>query len=127
MGRKSKTRSSKSKDMNELNKGEVILDSKPVVSEIQPQVQIAQMQHQSLGKFRGYTFSGQPSWLSWMHVQLVIRRLWLRPLPGQQHSFLETDHKIFYIVILSLPLIQEGQLSVSGERISTILVNRLED
>ena len=29
--------------------------------------------------------------------------------------------------ILSLPLIQEGQLSVSGERMCTILVNRLED
>ena len=28
---------------------------------------------------------------------------------------------------LSPPLIQEGQLSVSGERMSTILVNRLED
>ena len=27
----------------------------------------------------------------------------------------------------SLPLIQEGQLSVSGERMCTILVNRLED
>ena len=30
-------------------------------------------------------------------------------------------------VILSLPLIQEGQLSVSGEGMCTILVNRLED
>ena len=28
---------------------------------------------------------------------------------------------------LSLPLIQEGQLSVSGKRMCTILVNRLED
>ena len=32
-----------------------------------------------------------------------------------------------YTVILSLPLIQEGQLSVSGERMCTILVNSLED
>ena len=32
-----------------------------------------------------------------------------------------------WTVILSLPLIQEGQLSVSGERMCTILVNRLED
>ena len=39
----------------------------------------------------------------------------------------EIDHEIFSTVILSLPLIQEGQLSVSGERICTILVNRLED
>ena len=38
-----------------------------------------------------------------------------------------TDHEIFSTVILSLPLIQEGQLSVSGERMCTILVNRLED
>ena len=30
-------------------------------------------------------------------------------------------------VILSLPLIQEGQLLVSGERMCTILVNHLED
>ena len=37
------------------------------------------------------------------------------------------DHEIFSTVILSLPLNQEGQLSVSGERMCTILVNRLED
>ena len=49
--------------------------------------------------------------------------------PGQvrQHSFVEIDHEIFSTVILSLPLIQEVQLSVSGERMCTILVNRLED
>ena len=45
---------------------------------------------------------------------------------GRQHSFVEIDHEIFSTVILSLPLIQEGQLSVSGERMCTILVNRLE-
>ena len=37
------------------------------------------------------------------------------------------DHEIIFMVILSLPLIQEGQLSVSGERMCTILVNPLED
>ena len=42
-------------------------------------------------------------------------------------TFVEIDHEIFSTVILSLPLIQEGQLSVSGERMCTILVNRLED
>ena len=42
-------------------------------------------------------------------------------------SFVEIDHEIFSSVILSLPLIQEGQLSVSGERMCTIRVNRLED
>ena len=52
------------------------------------------------------------------------------PRRGRQHSFVESvesDHEIFSTVILSLPLIQEGQLSVSGERMCTILVNRLED
>ena len=49
------------------------------------------------------------------------------PCRGRQHSFMEIDHEIFSTVILSLPLIQEGQLSVSGERMCTILVNRLED
>ena len=37
------------------------------------------------------------------------------------------DHEIFSTAILSLLLIQEGQLSVSGKRICTILVNRFED
>ena len=49
------------------------------------------------------------------------------PRRGRQHSFVEIDHEIFSAVILSLPLIQEGQLSVSGKRMCTILVNRLED
>ena len=46
------------------------------------------------------------------------------PRRGRQHSFVEIDHEIFSTVILSLLLIQEGQLSVSGERMCTILVNR---
>ena len=49
------------------------------------------------------------------------------PRQSRQHSFVEIDHEIFSMVILSLPLIQEGQLSVSGERMRTVLVNRLED
>ena len=49
------------------------------------------------------------------------------PRRGRQHSFMEIDHEIFSMVILSLPLIQEGQWSVSGKRMCTILVNRLED
>ena len=49
------------------------------------------------------------------------------PRRGRQHSFVEIDHEIFSTVILSLPLIQEGHLSVSGERKCTLLVNRLED
>ena len=49
------------------------------------------------------------------------------PRRGRQHSFVEIENEIFSTVILSLPLIQEGQLSVSGERMCTILVNHLED
>ena len=49
------------------------------------------------------------------------------PRQGRQHSFVEIDREIFSTVILSLLLIQEGQLSVSGERMCTILVNRFED
>ena len=55
------------------------------------------------------------------------RRSRVQPRRGRQHSFVEIDHEIFCTVILSLSLIQEGQLSVSGERMCTILVNRLED
>ena len=47
--------------------------------------------------------------------------------PAEVGNIVEIDHEIFSMVILSLPLIQEGQLSVSGERMCTILVNRLED
>ena len=32
------------------------------------------------------------------------------PCPVRQHSFMEIDHEIFTIVILSLPLIQGGHL-----------------
>ena len=42
--------------------------------------------------------------------------------PDRQHSFVKIDHEIFSTIILSLLLIQEGQLSVSGKRMHTILV-----
>ena len=53
-------------------------------------------------------------------TSVVVKRI-------RQHSFVEIDHEIFSMVILSLPLIQEGQLSVSGERMCAILVNLSED
>ena len=62
-----------------------------------------------------------------MRVRLVIRRLRARPPPGRKHSFVEINYEIFSAAILSLPLIQEGQLSVSGEIMYTIPFNRLED
>ena len=68
------------------------------------------------------------------NIQQVVRAVikWyvcrgFNPRRGRQHSFVEIDHEIFSTIILSLPMIQEGQLSVSGERTCTILVNRLED
>ena len=67
------------------------------------------------------TVSCQPRWLMWKKVRLVIRRLFVQPPPGWQHSFMEIFHEIFCMVILSLPLIQEGQLSVSGKRMCTIM------
>ena len=47
--------------------------------------------------------------------------------PDRQHSFMEIDHEIFSMVIFSLLLIQEWQLSVSGKRMCTILVKGLKD
>ena len=46
------------------------------------------------------------------------------PRLGRQHSFVEIDHEMFSTVILSLPLIQEGQLSVSDDRMCTILPSK---
>ena len=72
--------------------------------------------------------NGQPRWLSWM--QPVIRRLRkfaVRPFRVGNILLWRSDHETFSTVILALLLIQEGKLSVSGKRMCTILVNRLED
>ena len=47
--------------------------------------------------------------------------------PGSHLSLVEIYHELFSMVNLAFQLIQEGQLSVSGERMCTILVNGLED
>ena len=78
------------------------------------------------GTCRNYVKS-RFQWLSWMRVRLVIRRLRVRSPPVRQYHFVEIDHEISTTVILSLPLIQDGQSSFSGNRMCTILVNRLED
>ena len=64
-----------------------------------------------------YTLSW-PRLLSQMCIRLVIRSQFDFPWVRQQ-SYAENDHEIFSTVILSLPLIQEGQLSVSGKRLFT--------
>ena len=75
------------------------------------------------------TRQGQPASVA----QLDVPSDWrpgghgFNPRRGLQDSFVEIDIEIFSTVILSLPLIQEGQLSVSGERMCTILVNHLEN
>ena len=56
-----------------------------------------------------------------MHFPLVIRRVWV-----QTHRVGNIfNYEIFSTVILSLLLIKEGHLSVSGERMCTILDNCL--
>ena len=48
-------------------------------------------------------------------VRMETRRSRIQPPPRSATFFVEMDHEIFSTVILSLQLIQEGQLSVSGE------------
>ena len=43
------------------------------------------------------------------------------PHRARQYSFVEIDHEVFSMVILSLPLIQKSQSSVSGKRMYTNL------
>ena len=75
-----------------------------------------------------YTRVFRPRWLSWMHRPTGDQEVTgSTPAEVGNILFMEIDHELFSTVILSLPLIQEGQLSVSGERMRTILVNHLED
>ena len=53
-------------------------------------------------------------WKEKQHISRVAYTHWV-----QQHSFVEIDHEIFFKIILSLLLIQEGQLSISVERMCT--------
>ena len=66
-----------------------------------------------------------PWWLSLMRVRLVIRQLWVRPHRLGNILLRRFDHEIFSTVLFLL--IQEGQLTVSGERMCSVLANRLED
>lgn len=47
-------------------------------------------------------------------VKLKSHRYWV-PYPVRPETFVEIDHEIFSAVIFPLPLIQEGQLSATGE------------
>ena len=64
--------------------------------------------------------------VTWLYIG-KLKRQHLRSR-FQQYSFVEIDHENFSAVILSLPLIQEGQLSVSVEKNVHVWVNHiLED
>ena len=72
-------------------------------------------------------YSGYFSWYS-VHSSIVsctnilfpgIEIIRFDPLQVWQHSFIVIDHEIFSKVILSIRLIQKGQLSVSGEKMCT--------
>ena len=71
--------------------------------------------------------SCRPRWLIWMRCPTGDQEVAGSTPAMVGNISVEIDHEIFSTVILSLLLIQEGQLSVSGERMCTILVNRLED
>ena len=64
-----------------------------------------------------------PRWYvpSWLCAEFAMCRVDPAPSGGMQKELLKLDNMV------RLPLIQEGQLSVSGERMCTVPVNRLED
>ena len=71
---------------------------------------------------------GRPRWLSWMRRPTGDQEVaGSTPAKVGNIFLVKIDREIFSTVTLSLLLIQEGQLSVSGKRMCTILVNRLED
>ena len=40
-------------------------------------------------------------------------------IPRPAHTFMETDHELFSMLIFPLPLILEGQLTVTGKSMGT--------
>ena len=54
-----------------------------------------------------------------VHMRYNIRKCTFRHVHPVKILIVKIDHEIFSTVILSLLLIQEGQLSVSGERMYT--------
>ena len=54
-----------------------------------------------------------------MRVRLVFKRSRVRSSGPVKHAFVEIGHEIISTAILSLPLIQVGPLSVTGERMCT--------
>ena len=69
---------------------------------------------------RGVIFTKtEPALVAESHARPTGGGRGIDPCLIPQHYFGEIDREIVSTVILSLPLIQKGQLSVSGERICT--------
>ena len=67
----------------------------------------------------------RPRWLSWMRIRLETRRSRVRP-PPRSATFFRGDWSWNIFYDHSLPS-ADSRRAVSGERMCTILVNRLED
>ena len=78
--------------------------------------------HYELNNIKG---PSRPLWLSWMRRPTGDQKV-AGSTPTEVGIIL-SRRLIMKYFLWSLPLIQEGQLSVSGDRMCTILVNRLED
>ena len=52
-------------------------------------------------------------------IRRVFRRSWVRSSSLAEHSFVAVGHEIITTAILSLLLVQAGQLSVTGKRMCT--------
>ena len=67
--------------------------------------------------------TGRPSFCSFGYVWLPEKNMFFTSVSSMKHSwvkhFVEIGHEIVYTAILSILLIQVGQLSVSGERMCT--------
>ena len=68
-----------------------------------------------------------PASVAQLDAHLTVDQEVAGSTPARLATFFHIDHEIFYTVILSLQLIQEGQLSVSGKTVWTVLVNSLDD
>ena len=48
-----------------------------------------------------------------------------RSIPARSHTFVEIDHEIIYMVILLLPLIQEGLCQLLGNRLAKLAQDKV--
>ena len=114
--------------------------NRPVVTENSSRQNVGEFRHVSRGPFECNSELWNARAKLHIHIYLIPKFRIIRSevtenssgqnLGGKKKKKkrvnVEIDHE-YSTVILSLPLIQEAQLSVSGEIMCTILVNRLED